>query len=82
MHPPTGACDVVSGKGACGQEVWEAVHLTVQHRHSVRTGQADLAAKQATARLRLLAHLPSDRAFFEAGMVPLASLHPLFMCPA
>ncbi|KAK9806680.1 hypothetical protein WJX73_007433 [Symbiochloris irregularis] len=49
------------------QDVWEAVHLTVQHRHSVRTGQVELAAKQATARLRLLAHLPSDRAFYEAG---------------
>ena len=37
------------------------------YKRSTLEGQPELAAKQATARLRLLAHLPADKAFFDAG---------------
>ena len=52
----------------CAQDVQEAMHLTVLHRRSVHKGEVRLAAMQATARLRHLAHLPTDRAFLDAGV--------------
>lgn len=52
------------------QGVWEAMHLTALLRHCTREGLADLAAQQATARLRRLQHMPADKAFFEAGGDP------------
>ena len=43
---------------------------TVLHQQCAREGQLELAAKQVTARLRLLNHLPTDKAFFDAGRLP------------
>lgn len=49
------------------QDIWQAMHLMALLRHCAREGFADLAAQQATARLRHVQDMSADKAFFEAG---------------
>ena len=55
------------------QALWAAMLLTVLYRSCMEAGLAELAVQQALSRLRYLDLLPSDKAFYDAGMADLCT---------